>query len=694
MAATQSFQAVESRVLDAAPEGAVRGGSYAQRFLYCHHGYDVRKPRSLLTHALKSGSGTAGAVAVTAEREVSLAERARQAAAEAKQNADSGEGCVDLGYPRNLLELYNVGKMLGKGGNGVVNLVHHKVTGETFACKTLPKKIQEEAGRVSEQKVQRHLEAVKSEIEVMRRLRGTLNVAYLEQVFEDEDNVHIIMEHCRGGELLHTIGQKNYSEQTVASIMRAVLRTLAQCHSHHILHLDVKPGNFMLLDESDTAPLKAIDFGLSRPFDPKDVPLSDVGLEGTPWYMAPEMLRSEVTPACDVWAAGVMVYQLLTGYFPFDDKKNPMRPSVNAIWKSILVDKLNFKKPVWDDISDDAKDFVKQLLSKDPKDRPTAKEALKHPWLSGGSVEDRFSPKAKGLKSEVVQRIQRYGQSSVVKRTLLDSLVSEMLESNTEEVHKMCPPSPGVVTTPDCNEALRSLKQHLELAGEGQPVDYATMERLLVTLGYRLHPEEVEHLMETMDVGRHGRVAISQFLASQMDWPAVQKYHKDCFQSAARRAFNNMDVDGDGVVSSDELCNVLRNRLPADEVAPAMEEAMREVETCGCATGSGKVDFQGFMSLLKCGSQDSLMDLSMYDEKLSSCGSSASLDGLLAELERSIREGTLHNSDEWKELERTVKDRNLHNTAEWKELERSVKGASALSHLFGPSASSGSQAVY
>lgn len=268
-----------------------------------------------------------------------------------------------------------------------MRLVTHKSTGASFACKTLPKRLVVQAGKVSELKAQRHISSIRNEVEVMRRLRGTLNVAHLEQVFEDDDSVHIVMEHCRGGELLHTLGQKHYSEQTVASVMRAVLRTLAQCHSHDILHLDIKPGNFMLLDGSDTAPLKAIDFGLARPFHPEELPISDLGLEGTPWFMAPEMLRSEVTPACDIWAAGVMAYQLLTGVFPFDDKKNPYRPAVSNIWcafpfspftafismlidvslvfrRSLLNDKLSFNKSYWDDISDEAKAFVEQLLNK------------------------------------------------------------------------------------------------------------------------------------------------------------------------------------------------------------------------------------------------------------------------------------------------------------------------------------------
>lgn len=78
--------------------------------------------------------------------------------------------------------------------------------------------------------------------------------------------------------------------------MRAVLRTLAQCHSHHILHRDIKPGNFMLSDDSDKAPLKAIDFGLAVPFDPKNPSRSDLGLEGTPWYALPHCVRTAPRP--------------------------------------------------------------------------------------------------------------------------------------------------------------------------------------------------------------------------------------------------------------------------------------------------------------------------------------------------------------------------------------------------------------
>jgi len=110
----------------------------------------------------------------------------------------------------------------------------------------------------------------------MKRMRGVLNVASLEAVYEDDDAVYMVMEYCTGGELVHVIGETHYTEQTVASFMRATLRTLAQCHSNGILHRDIKPGNFLLASDKPDAPLKAIDFGLAT-FVDGDEPVTDLG---------------------------------------------------------------------------------------------------------------------------------------------------------------------------------------------------------------------------------------------------------------------------------------------------------------------------------------------------------------------------------------------------------------------------------
>jgi calcium-dependent protein kinase len=88
------------------------------------------------------------------------------------------------------------------------------------------------------------------------------------------------------------------------------------CYALHLPRactLSAPVGNFMLLTEAQNSPLKAIDFGLAVFYKPDQLPRTDLGLEGTPWFMAPEVLSSQNYPASDVWAAGVMAYQLLSG---------------------------------------------------------------------------------------------------------------------------------------------------------------------------------------------------------------------------------------------------------------------------------------------------------------------------------------------------------------------------------------------
>lgn len=74
------------------------------------------------------------------------------------------------------------------------------------------------------------------------------------------------------------------------------------------------------------------DFGLAVFFDGNDLPRRDLGFDGTPWFMAPEVLSSAVVPASDVWSAGVMAHQLLTGHLPFDDRKNKRSPALSLVW--------------------------------------------------------------------------------------------------------------------------------------------------------------------------------------------------------------------------------------------------------------------------------------------------------------------------------------------------------------------------
>ncbi|KAI7841033.1 hypothetical protein COHA_005261 [Chlorella ohadii] len=567
----------------------------------------------------------------------------------------------DFGYSRGLEKKYRVLRELGRGGNGVVRVVEELATGTEWALKSIPKVLVDP--KLSETKRAGHAEAIKREVDVLRRLRGCLNVAALEDVYEDDTHVHMVLEYCKGGELHHRIGETVYSERTVASYMRAVLRTLAQCHAQHILHRDIKPGNFLLLSDDPNARLKAIDFGLAVFFEEDKLPRTDLGLEGTPWFMAPETLRSEVFPASDVWAAGVMAHQLLTGRFPFDDKSNPFSPSLSKVWGSILTDEVNFKRPHWEGISDEAKDFVKQLLNKDHAARPTALQALQHPWLQGPGASERGKGKRLGIG--VVQRIQRYSQGSVFKRSVLDMIAEELMSSKEAEQERGCPIGQGavpIITDPQAS-AMEYLYEHLSMTDKSL-VDREAVADGLEQLGYKLTADELERLLDSLDPGNTGKVAKSQVAASQIDWRVLQQSQTERWLKCARRAFAELDLDGDGRISVDEMIAMLRHRLPKEEVDIAVRHALQEAarrsegsfrgrsDVAGAAATAAEQDssvhsandsvrdgmtFRQFVRMLRSGATEASLDV--YDDRYGSYGSYGSL-GSLAALDKSVKGGS------------------------------------------------------
>ena len=136
---------------------------------------------------------------------------------------------IDIGAARDFDSKFSLGVSVGAGGFGTVRLATEKATGKVFACKTICKKLTEQG--IAGKRQIRHIENVRREIAVLRRLRGTLNVAQFKQVFEDEDDTHIVMEYCSGGELWHRVGNKHYTERTVTFLSINGRRRIFKCYA-------------------------------------------------------------------------------------------------------------------------------------------------------------------------------------------------------------------------------------------------------------------------------------------------------------------------------------------------------------------------------------------------------------------------------------------------------------------------------
>jgi serine/threonine protein kinase len=194
---------------------------------------------------------------------------------------------------QNVFALYKLGKELGKGQFGTVHECFDLKSGAKYACKIIAKhKI----------KSVEEVEDVRREVAIMYHLAGMENIVLLKGAYEDSRAVYLVMELCEGGELFNRIVELgHYSERKAAALFRTMLKVLNHCHTLGVVHRDLKPENFLLSALGDSGTLKATDFGLSMFVRPEQV-LDE--MVGSPYYVAPEVLKRKYGIECDVWSAG------------------------------------------------------------------------------------------------------------------------------------------------------------------------------------------------------------------------------------------------------------------------------------------------------------------------------------------------------------------------------------------------------
>lgn len=157
-----------------------------------------------------------------------------------------------------------------------------------------------------------------NEIKILKQLDHP-NIVKLYEVYSDSSNIYLITEYLEGGELFDLIlKSKHFNENIAAKIMKQLLSAICYCHSKKIVHRDLKPEN-LLITKANSYEIKVIDFGLSRTFEAHKNMYSRMG---TPFYIAPEVLKKKYNEKCDMWACGVILYILLSGNPPFNGKND------------------------------------------------------------------------------------------------------------------------------------------------------------------------------------------------------------------------------------------------------------------------------------------------------------------------------------------------------------------------------------
>ncbi|KAL9458721.1 hypothetical protein AB3S75_007566 [Citrus x aurantiifolia] len=442
---------------------------------------------------------------------------------------------------------YDLGRELGRGEFGVTYLCTDVNNGEKFACKSISKKKLRTAVDI---------EDVRREVQIMKHLPKHPNIVSLKDTYEDDSAVHIVMELCEGGELFDRIvARGHYTERAAAAVMKTIVEVVQVCHEHGVMHRDLKPENFLFANKKESSPLKAIDFGLSVFFRPGE---QFNEIVGSPYYMAPEVLKRNYGPEVDVWSAGVILYILLCGVPPF------WAETEQGVAQAIIRSVIDFKRDPWPKVSENAKDLVKKMLNPDPKQRLTAEEVLEHPWLQNAKKAPNVS-----LGETVKARLKQFSVMNKLKKRALQ-VVAEFL--SVEEV--------------------AGLKEAFEMMDTNKrgKINLEELRLGLLKGGQNIPEADLQILMEAADVDGDGSLNFGEFVAVSVH---LKKMAND---EHLHKAFSFFDRNQSGFIEIEELRNALN-----DEVDTSGEDVINAIMHDVDTDKDGRISYEEFAVMMKAG---------------------------------------------------------------------------------------------
>eukprot|EP00929_Paragymnodinium_shiwhaense_P024907 TRINITY_DN15198_c0_g1_i1.p1 TRINITY_DN15198_c0_g1~~TRINITY_DN15198_c0_g1_i1.p1 ORF type:complete len:1942 (+),score=468.09 TRINITY_DN15198_c0_g1_i1:62-5827(+) len=411
-------------------------------------------------------------------------------------------------------ELYDIEEKVGEGSFGSVARAILRDSGSVRAIKMIPKNDLDE-------------KSLWSEIAIMRQVDHP-HVMKLYSTFEDVEQIYMVFELCSGGQLFDAIVSRGaLSEATAARLMQQMLAAVCYLHQRYICHRDLKPENFMVAAQVplEDAHLKLIDFGTAKRFDLAEMTTKVCTLH----YVAPELLKSKAlayTEKCDLWSCGVILYVMLAGAQPFDGEDDM------EILKKVKKGKFAFEpQHLWAKVSDDARSMVNSLLCVAVQRRYSAFQALRDGWVQELATRSSCSSP---LSSRNLHRMRTYSAFNKLKKLSLQ-VIAQHLEG--EHISKL------TKVFLDLDQDKKGALLVEQVAKEIEKLDLEAKMQ-----------QELKRMLRDMANGT-GEINYTQFLAANLE---RQHYMTE---DACNAAFVLFDVDGDGLISRQDLEAVFSQSL-------------------------------------------------------------------------------------------------------------------------------------
>ena len=396
------------------------------------------------------------------------------------------------------------------------------------------------------------------------------SIIKLYEIYEDSRYIDLVMEQCLGGTLLDRLlkmmeeEDEMFSEKEAAIIFKQIITAISYCHNQGICHRDLKLENVLFLTSQEDSPIKIIDFGLSQCVEKKKLVQIITGKNfgtmnmqspvGTPHYVSHEVIKGKYNQKCDIWSAGVILFVMLGGYFPFDGNTD------NEVYKAISKKKFNFNNQEWKSISNDAKDLIKHMLCDEDK-RYSAEQVLKHPWLV------KMAPNRKGAVNKInIKHLENYKNNCNFKKFVLTYMATRLKEKEIQELKKMFLEidvnKDGTLSVDEIKKCFIKLNKEQKLG---------------------INNKEIEDIFKSIDINNSKRIEYTEFITSMLEESAY------CKEERLIEIFRMLDKDNSGKISKDEIKKALNDEK-------VREEDLKNFIKIFDLDGDGQIDYYEFVA--------------------------------------------------------------------------------------------------
>ena len=315
------------------------------------------------------------------------------------------------------IDYYKIGKVIGKGAFGKVNLAINRLTGKFVALKSINKTYMTDESS---------LKKIMQEYNILKRARHQ-NIVRLYESFDTDSHTVYVMEVCGGGDLLTYVRRRRKLKEDLAKhVFRQLVQGLTYVHSKRVLHRDIKLDNILLTSEGD---VKICDFGVSKLVQSKNQIQHEQC--GTPAYIAPEVFKGKGYKGfqSDVWSAGVVLYAMLFGTVPFK------ATNMGELQQQIINVQCSWGQP--GDISEGALSMLKRILEADPNKRLTPQQIMIDPWMQLTEQQiSKIEVFTQHEKEKIISDFEYYNQKKEDGKASDDPFLEQKLQSTQNSIIK------------------------------------------------------------------------------------------------------------------------------------------------------------------------------------------------------------------------------------------------------------------